>query len=278
MIIPIEKVVPEKKIIILSPHYDDIPLTFGGYLGALIKHQLIRKKEIRIIQIFTFSNYLLRDEKGNKDISPERIRHVTGIRLSEDIQCLDEMLGHSNYRYEIMREKECLLRQKELVPAEENEEFEFLAGNKNNFNSFDWEVYERLKKSARRWLLSEDTALLLVMAIREHIDHVIVRDAVMDTCKEMGGEAKATVYLGEDQPYAGLAGEEDWKKANDFLAGWQVTPIDYGIELDRKVGMVMRNYVSQAEESYRDGMIRRSEKLQKAENNESGIERMYRVD
>ena len=48
----ISDVVTENNIIILSPHYDDVVLTFGGYLDALVSNQLIHTKNIHIIQIF----------------------------------------------------------------------------------------------------------------------------------------------------------------------------------------------------------------------------------
>jgi hypothetical protein len=60
-------------------------------------------------------------------------------------------------------------------------EIEFKAGNKEKLVYHDRLVYKRLKKIALEWpIIPEDTDLLLLMAIKEHIDYVIVRDAVMD--------------------------------------------------------------------------------------------------
>ncbi|MEI8064456.1 MAG: hypothetical protein WCH84_10380, partial [Verrucomicrobiota bacterium] len=58
----IAAVIPETQLIFLCPHYDDVPLTFGGYLGELRKTGLINKKSIRIIHIFSRSNYQARDD------------------------------------------------------------------------------------------------------------------------------------------------------------------------------------------------------------------------
>ena len=108
----ISDVVTENNIIILSPHYDDVVLTFGGYLDALVSNQLIHTKNIRIIHVFSRSNYQLRDNEGNRDQSLKRIQYATGIRLLEDLNCLDDLIGHGNYTYEIMAERECMMRQK----------------------------------------------------------------------------------------------------------------------------------------------------------------------
>jgi len=76
----ISDVVTEKNIIILSPHYDDVVLTFGGYLDALVSNQLIHTKNIRIIHVFSRSNYQARDDDGNRDDSLKRIQYATGSK------------------------------------------------------------------------------------------------------------------------------------------------------------------------------------------------------
>ena len=80
MIKHISEVVTEKNIIILSPHYDDVVLTFGGYLDALVSNQLIHTKNIHIIHAFSRSNYQLRDDEGNRDQSLKRIQYATGSK------------------------------------------------------------------------------------------------------------------------------------------------------------------------------------------------------
>ena len=76
----ISDVVTENNIIILSPHYDDVVLTFGGYLDALVSNQLIHTKNIRIIHVFSRSNYQARDDDGNRDDSLKRIQYATGSK------------------------------------------------------------------------------------------------------------------------------------------------------------------------------------------------------
>jgi hypothetical protein len=270
----IADIIKKNNIIILSPHYDDVPLTFGGYLDGLVKAGLILSKNIRIIQIFSRSNYQARDDKGNKDISLQRIQYATGIRLLEDLNCLDELLGHGNYIYELMGEKECAIRQKVWKPGEK---FEFPHGNLENFDTEDWKIFENIKRYANDWLMQEDTAILLPLCVKEHIDHVILREAVLSTWKELNHRTKAFLYFGEDQPYTGLADEQDWEKVKKFLSRFKMETMDYLMDENRKMELVWKHYSTQVEESYRTGVINRSIQLKKLNKADFGVERMYRI-
>ena len=230
MITEIDKVIPEKNIIILSPHYDDVPLTFGGYLDALVKNGLTGTKKIRIVNVFSFSNFMTGDDEGNNDVSVIRVQHVTGIRIMEDMDCMNDLMGKGNYTYEIVGENECLLRQKAAIFEGP---IEFLSGDRETFEEEDWIVYGRLKKRAHEWLSLEDTAVLIPMGVKEHIDHMVLREAVMDAKKELGQEMKAVIYFGEDQPYTGLADHNDWSKAKAFVSAWPVADINYVIDEKR---------------------------------------------
>jgi hypothetical protein len=270
----ISEVVPEKNIIILSPHYDDVVLTFGGYLDALASNQLIHTKNIRIIHVFSRSNYKLRDDEGNRDQSLERIQYATGIRLLEDLNCLDDIIGHGNYTYEILAERESILRQKSWKAGLA---FEFPQGTKKDFNVYDWEVYEQIKKQACKWLISKDCAIMLPLGIKEHIDHILLREALMDGMDELARKTNAIIYLGEDQPYAGLANETDWDIARSYLNSLSLNEINYPIDAERKLELLMKHYPSQVEESYREGVLNRAEQLKQKYGSDTRIERIYRL-
>jgi len=272
MISLIEEVVPQKNIIILSPHYDDVILTFGGYLDALTSIQAIQTKDIRIIHIFSRSNYQLRDDEGNKDQSLKRIQFATGIRLLEDLNCLDDLMGHGNYTYELLAERECMMRQKSW---KDGEVFEFPQGTRESFNVEDWKIFKQIKIQAARWLISEDCAIMLPLGIKEHIDHILLREALMDAIDELARKRKAGIFFGEDQPYAGLADENDWDKAHNFINGLKLEEINYQIDTDRKSDLLMKHYPSQVEESYREGVVNRAEQLEQKYGTGVGVERLY---
>jgi hypothetical protein len=259
----INKVIPEKDIIILSPHFDDVPLTYGGYLGAL--KGLVKQKRIRIVLVFSRSNYQARDDKGNKDTSLKHIRYATGIRLMEDLNCLDALLGHGNYRYELMAERECVLRQKGW---KEGEKFEFPWGDRTAFDKEDREIFNRIKERAREWLSARDTALLVPLGFKEHIDHIIVRDAVVEARADM--KPRARIYFGEDQPYTGLANHADWQKAMVFLKRYGARPVDFAIDAKKKKALIFKCYPTQVEKSYGKGILNRTRELK-------GAERLWRL-
>ena len=271
---PITEVIPERHIVILSPHYDDVPLTFGGYLNALVEKRLIQTKNIHIINVFSRSNYLSFDDEGNKDLSLKRIQRVVGIRLLEDLNCLDELIGHENYAYEIKAESECLVREKKLIS---DGVFEFLPGDRENFDNNDWQAYDRIKSYAREWLVQEDTAVLLPMGMKEHVDHIILREAVIDARDELGLKATSTVYFGEDLPYTGLADNNDWNKVNAFLNRYPHTDINYGIDENRKIDLIVNHYPTQFEESYKEGVLNRAAQLKQMYRTDTGVERLYRL-
>lgn len=274
MTIPIKDIIVEKNIIILAPHYDDVLLTFGGYLDNLVRNNLLETKNLHVILVFSRSNYQARDDVGNMDLSLGRIKYATGIRLLEDLDCLDELLGFGNYTYHLKAERECVLRQKSWKPGEA---FEFPQGTKDDFEDEEWQIYNRVRKYARELMMAENTALLIPLCIKEHIDHVIVRDAVMEVLDEPGEGRNAVVYIGEDQPYAGLADREDWKKAKSFLENIETETIDYSIDVMRKSELLFKHYTSQVEESYRRGVLDRAKQLKTENNNDSAMERIYRI-
>ncbi|PCJ60236.1 MAG: hypothetical protein COA79_08680 [Planctomycetota bacterium] len=270
--IKIHEVIPQKNILILSPHYDDVVLTFGGYIDSLKKHNNLANKNIRIINIFSRSCYQAHDDIGNQDHSLKRVQFATGIRLLEDLNCLDDLLGFGNYSYEVLGERECVLRAK---PWKKGEEFEFPQGNRETFDEEEWGIFERLKKRSEQWLREDDTAVLIPLGVKEHIDHIILREAVVDAWKEQKG--KSQLYFGEDQPYTGLADSKDWDLINTFLNQFKLQSKDYEIDIDRKADLVMKHYPSQVEESYEKGVRNRSASLQKVLNINHNVERIYSI-
>jgi hypothetical protein len=172
-----------------------------------------------------------------------------------------------------MAERECMMRQKSW---KDGEAFEFPQGTKDHFNTEDWQIYGELKKQAAKWLMSEDCAIMLPLGIKEHIDHILLREAMMEATEELAQNRNATICFGEDQPYAGLADKDDWEKANNFINKLPVKEINYPIDAERKSQLLMKHYPSQVEESYREGVLNRAEQLKQKCDTDTGMERIYR--
>jgi len=118
---------------------------------------------------------------------------------------------------------------------------------------------------------------LLPLGIKEHIDHILVREAVMDARDEMVHHTNATICFGEDQPYSGLANKNDWDKARAFINDLPITEINYRIDAERKSDLLMKHYPSQVEESYREGVLNRADQLKEKYGSNTGVERIYRL-
>jgi LmbE family N-acetylglucosaminyl deacetylase len=267
LVISPDDIFPESRIVLLCPHYDDIPLTLGGTLSTLAEAGILGRKEIHIIQIFSRSNYQARDDSGNVDYSIPRIQHATGIRLIEDIETLDLIIGPGHYRYEVLRERECVMRKK---PWKAGEKFEFPTGSAATFDKDELAILHRLERAFDPLVRSHDTTIVAPLGIKEHVDHILVREALLNAAKTAGGDLNAAIDLAEEQPYTGLASETDWALARKTLEAYNAVARDCPINTDLKVERIMRGYPSQVEASYEDGIRTRAAQLE-------GAERLWRL-
>ena len=256
----IEKENSERAIIVFSPHFDDFLFMVGGYISELRSADLLSTKRIFIKILFSRSNYLARTGAGNADRSLDRVKLATGKRLLEDQECLDELLGPFNYRYELLGENECFVRGKRLEV--EDGDMEFPHGMYEDFNKEDEQIFERMKDRIRQLAGREDTALVFPAAFKEHIDHFIVREAAMAVAAETAGVAKATFYFQEDKPYGGIATQEEQQRIYQFVRrnGLAIRTFEFDPEL--MVTYAFKHYVSQVEEVYETGIRARARLLQ----------------
>lgn len=250
-----------KKWIFLSPHYDDVPLIHGGMLQAFSTNNQINNHGIQIKLIFSRSNYLEGDEQGNRDTSLRREQLATGIRMVEDINCLDEMVGKSNYEYFLLRKKECVIRGKKF---KEGEKFEFPQGSKETFNEEDRKIFHELIIVFQKLLL-EEAAVFCPLGMKQHVDHVITRDALLEAYQLNGSKNKGNIFFGEDLPYTGLADAKDWEVLNSFLATIKTKIIDLPINSQLKAERIMKHYSSQVTPSYQAGVLGRASQLNQCE-------------
>jgi len=254
---PVEKLIPESKIVIFSPHYDDVLFGLGGYILGLTACGLRSSKQFHIQLLFSRSNYQTGSGDGNFDTSLDRIKYATGKRLLEDMNCLDELLGEHAYRYELLGERECMLREKVLADSE----MEFPHGMYEDFNEADQQIFARIQKLVRSWAVCDDTALIFPLAIKEHIDHFITREAGITVARELGNELRCRIYFQEDKPYAGIQTPEEASRIEAFVESNHLEKRIYRTSPEKIVELAFKHYVSQVDDIYRTGVLQRAEQL-----------------
>jgi len=266
----VDKVIPEKNIIVLSPHYDDVLFMLGGYITELKNSGLMKTKSFHIKLIFSRSNYQAREGKANFDTSTKRIQHATGIRLIEDQACNDELLGSFRYTYELLGESECFARGKAMADSE----MEFPHGMYADFNEKDTAIFQRMKQRVKAYALQPDTAIIFPMAIKEHIDHFIVREAGISVAKELGNTAKAKFYFQEDKPYGGIATQEELERTEAFIGSNKLESKWYSYNPEKIIELAFEHYVSQVEEVYKTGVRSRANYWKDKTASEKGVDRI----
>ena len=186
------------------------------------------------------------------------LKYATGRRVIEDNNCIDELLGEHQYRYELMREREAMLRSKVFADSE----MEFAQGGYNNFSKEDYQIFSRVLNLVKQWASQENTALVFPLAMKEHIDHFILREAAIQIANEMKYLAKASFYFVEDRPYAGIMAPEDGIKLENFITSNKLQPRVFRHHPEEVVDLVFKHYISLADEVYRKGVMHRSQQLQ----------------
>jgi hypothetical protein len=270
-ILPIEKVIPESHIIVFCPHYDDFSLDMGGYILELKDRGILQLKHFHILLVFSISNYLTAQGGSNFDVSQDRIKYATGRRVIEDNNCIDELLGEHQYRYELMREREAMLRSKVFADSE----MEYPQGGYNNFSEEDHQIISRLQHLVKQWASQENTALVFPLAIKEHIDHFILREAAIRVANEMVKVAKASFYFLEDRPYAGIMAPEDRARLENFITCNKLQPRVFRHHPEKVVDLVFKHYISLADDVYRKGVVQRSQQLQEEYDLDGPCDRIF---
>jgi hypothetical protein len=270
-ILPISQVIPEKNIIVLSPHYDDTIFFLGGYIFELQAQNLLDNKKFENISVFSRSNYQARDDEGNIDTSLDRIKLASGRRIFEDLNCLDELFGDYNYKYRLLGEKESQVRGKIFADSD----MEFPHGMYDCFEDSDWEIMGRLKKVLEELAELEDTAIVLPVGFKEHIDHFIVREAGLAVAKQLGTKATAKFYFAEDKPYSGIANDEELERIEQFVSANNLVSKAYRHHPDKVIEVAFKHYISQVEDVYITGINQRSDFLKSLYSVNHPVDRIY---
>jgi hypothetical protein len=267
-----EAVIPESRVIVVSPHYDDVPCMLGGWLLAMRDSGGLAMRRLSVLLVFSRSNYTARAGEANYDSGPERIREVSGTRLSEDCACLDELLGPHGYRYELGVEDECLVRGNRLTDSA----FEFPHGVYEDFSAADWAILERLEGRLGELLGMEDTAIAVPAAYREHRDHFLVREAAR-RARDLAaseGRLRASTYYLEDKPYAGLADEAERARVSAFVREEGLVELAYAVDPKSVAALVRSHYPSQYEAIYETGILEASRRAASDYGSAAPLDRM----
>jgi len=171
--------------------------------------------------------------------------------LLEDVECLDVLLGRFAYRYELLDEAECFVRAKSFA----EDVIEFPQGMFEDFDAEDWRIFERMKGRIRSYSTYEDTALVFPLAIKEHIDHFIVREAAAQVACETEKVSKASFYFMEDKPFRQYV---------------------YRAYPERMIDLAFTHYPSQVEEIFKTGILLRGEALRRAYHTGAPSDQLYR--
>jgi LmbE family N-acetylglucosaminyl deacetylase len=155
------------KITILSPHIDDAAFCLALTISKCVEC----KMEITIINCFTVTDWAIRFVAKNKN-------EISLMRKKED------ELFYKSYQFPIK------IVNLDLLDAPLRNGFIF---QERAFAEKEWQVVKELKKHLNDY---EDGILFCPLAIGDHIDHAICRQAVIQLYR------KIKVIFFEDLPYA----------------------------------------------------------------------------
>jgi hypothetical protein len=236
------------------------------------KNGLLDTKRFTNISVFSRSNYQERDIEGNRDQSLKRVQYATGIRFIEDLEALDAMLGPHHYIYRVMGENESQVRGK--VFNESEGEMEMAFGSLETMDDKDHEVCVRMVECIAELARQEDTALVLPLSMKGHIDHFIVHYAGEQVMNRPGN--KATFYFAEDKPYAGLMNQEESAIVEAFIDKYGLADRAFQFDPERVLKLAYRHYPSQVDKIYDEGVGARVKQLKALYGMDVSIDRIYK--
>jgi len=173
------------RVLVVSPHYDDAPLSLGQSLldGELSHHS------VTVGIVFGRSNY-------TRYFSPTRRRWplATGIRWAEELRNSRRF----HYRLRVGRLEEVMLR------TGQGDSSMFLSAG---FDPGTSDVLPSVIDLLRRWSVRYDQ-VIVPMGVGDHLDHRLVAEAGARVAAEDG----ANISFYEDRPYASWIDDDEIAK------------------------------------------------------------------
>ncbi len=171
-----------RKIVLVSPHYDDVPLSLGQ---SLLDGALSRARRVEVRVVFGRTNWSVMFHP-----TPSRARVVTAVRRTE------EALAARRFGYRVRTEQleEAILRLGTL----DSEAF------RGDGPVADDPLVEKIEAMARRWGRGADEVWFCA-GVGRHVDHRLVAEAGARLAREDAGgiafyeERPYTAYLTEEQ-------------------------------------------------------------------------------
>lgn len=187
----------KENLIIISPHQDDALLTFGGYLQFLKDAGKLDNVRTEINVMVGLSNY---STNWHNVTTEHRVMHISKNRYSEDLDGLSNLFGGwDKFRYKIQGLWDAPLRGYEGRETAGGGS----AGTFKDFRQEEISEFNYAVEIIKPMLINDKSLVLVPIANGNHIDHFIMKEAVIKAAYILGDEAKATIIFGQDQPYTG---------------------------------------------------------------------------
>lgn len=239
--------IESSKLVFLSPHPDDILLTFGGFIDNMKKANAMKGKDSVTQVYFSLSNYTT---NHLNELTDKRVTDVGNMRHSEDFGAhIDMFEGWQNFRYSPNGFYDAPLRHYEGSKTAGGGP----AGSFADFRDSEIEAYNQISEEMKAMLTQEDCSAFALIANGTHIDHFVTREAVLKAMYELGDKATCDVYFGLDQPYTGSNPKMamvEINKLKERLPKGAITSYTYKIDKDKKIADFKHHYLSQYDIGY----------------------------
>ena len=252
---PMKYIKDAKNIIFISPHPDDIPLTFGGLFQ---KEDGFKGKNNLYMVFFNKSQYTEND--NIKDISTYRVNRVTLARAADNLHALTDLFGPwDNFRMESYGFPDAPLRYY-VGPKTAG------GGPSGNFSTFrqaEKKTFYQMASTFKHALkTTHNCVVFLLMANGHHIDHYITREALIRAVWELKGKTSCHIFFGEDQPYTGNSWPEVSKEIRELSNRLNLEPVTYPININKKIKVFSKNYLNQYSDEYVKGLKHRYNQIE----------------
>lgn len=218
-----------RRILVVSPHFDDVPLSLGE---SLLHGELSRAASVRVRVVFGATNWttVVHPTRGRRMI-------VSAWRRAEEVAAALRF----GYSFRAAHLEEVILRTGSLEPDTYRDAADLSAHP----------LVDRITPMVRRW--SEEADVVLVPAgLGSHVDHRLVARAGLRCLR--AGVAEVAFY--EDRPYTAYLDDVELRSQLDEL-GVRLEPQDVSGPISAATQRsVARIYRSQMDEFFRDAQRR----------------------